>query len=264
MWHRKMITKLWPTRHAVAGLTRWPLAGWLIRRLVFDGDFMTFLPSEEAARRREKLVLPGVVVDHFIEKSSFRFLMDACICRDSNKCRRYPADIGCLFLGEAARQINPAMGRAVTVQEAKALQRRAEAAGLINMVGKNRLDKIWLGVEPAERLLTICHCCECCCLWNLLPVVADSIANLVHKLDGVEVAVAGDCRGCGACVEICFARAISSPNGRAEIDAKLCRGCGRCVLHCPRRAIELKFSESDYYHRCVALIEKVEEMVDVG
>lgn len=263
LWHRKLIVRIWPARHAVARMTRWPVTRWLIRRLLFEGDYLTFLPDEQAVQRREKVVLPGVVVDHFIEKASFRFLMDACICRDSSKCKQYPIDIGCLFLGEAARGINPALGRTVTVEEARALQHRSEGLGLINLVGKNRLDKVWLGVDPVERLLTICHCCECCCLWKLLPVVSDSIVNLVHKLEGVEVAVASGCKGCGKCGRVCFVQAISYRDGKAVIDEKMCRGCGRCVLHCPEEAIELWFKESDYFQKCLTLIEKVEAVVDV-
>jgi ferredoxin len=264
LWHRKVIVKIWPARHFLARMTKWPFFGWLIKRLLFEGDHLTFLPSEEAVSRNEKVALPGVVVDHFIERASYRFIMDACICRDASNCQNYPIDIGCMFIGEAARGINPGLGREVSIEEAKKLQRRSEKAGLINLVGKNRLDKIWLGVEPVERLLTVCHCCECCCLWKLLMVASNSIADMVHKLDGVEVTVNEGCTGCGECMPFCFVEAISVENGRASIDEKMCRGCGRCVLNCPREAIELTFKHSDYFQKCLELIGKVEEKVDVS
>jgi len=263
LWHRKILVKIWPTRHFLVRMTRWPFFGWLFKRLLFEGDYLTFLPSEQALAKKEKVALPGVVVDYFIEKASFRFVMNACICRDASHCRNYTRDIGCLFIGEAARGINPALGREVSIEEAKEFQRRSEKAGLINLVGKNRLDKIWLGVEPAERLLTVCHCCECCCLWKLLTVVSNSIADMVHKMEGVDVSVKEDCRSCGECIQYCFVEALSINNGKAVIDTEMCRGCGRCVLKCPHDMIELHFNPSDYFQRCLDLISRVEEKVDV-
>ncbi len=235
-----------------------------MKKILFEGDYLTFLPSEDALKKNEKIALPGVVVDHFIEKSSYRFLMDACICRDASSCEKYPVDLGCLFMGEAARNINPSLGRSISVAEAKELQRRSEKAGLINLVGKNRLDKIWLGVDPVERLLTVCHCCECCCLWKMTTVLSDPIADMLHKMDGVEVKISGACRGCGTCLEHCFLGAISLENEKASINEEMCRGCGRCVLICPREAIELTFNQSDYFIKCLELIGKVEEIVDVS
>ncbi len=259
LWYRKAIVKMWPARHFFARMTRWPLIGWLMKRLLFEGDYLTFLPNEKAVEKNEKVVLPGIVVDHFIENASFRFAMNTCICRDANSCSNYPLDIGCMFIGEAARGINPALGREVSVEEAKKLQRLSEEAGLISLVGKNRLDKIWLGVEPLEKLLTICHCCECCCLWKLITVLPGSIAENVHKMEGVEVTLNGNCTGCGECEKNCFVDAISTTNGRTEINENMCRGCGRCVLNCPQEAIDLYFKDSEHFQKCLELISKVEE-----
>jgi len=215
--------------------------------------------AKAVKNHREKVVIPGSVVEHFIQNASFRFIMNACICRKSNGCRNYPVDLGCLFMGEAARKINPLMGREVSVEEAKAFQKRVEEQGLINLIGKNRLDKIWLGVAPENRLLTVCHCCECCCLWNILPHLSPSTGKYLSKLDGVEVKITGDCIGCGKCAQVCFARAISITNGKAYIGEE-CRGCGRCVSICPRAAISLSFEENELYLKC---IESIRGRVDV-
>lgn len=263
LWQRKLIVKMWPARRYFAAMTKWPLVGWLMKRFLFEGDFLTFLPSEEALQKKVKIALPAIVVDHFIEKADYRFLMNACICRDANDCRDYPVDIGCLFMGEAARRINPVLGRPVSIEEARALQRRSEKAGLISLVGKNRLDKVWLGVDPIERLLTVCHCCECCCLWKLVNVLSSSITDMVQKMEGVEVSVNDSCIGCGNCLELCFTKALALKNGRAVIDDKLCRGCGRCVINCRQEAIDLTFRDNDYFQKCLELIGRVEDKVDV-
>ncbi len=57
---------------------------------------------------------------------------------------------------------------------------------------------------------------------------------------GLTVRVAGDCDGCGVCIEVCMARAIRLDGGRAAIDPADCKGCGRCAEVCPRKAIVME------------------------
>ena len=185
-WQRKILTLLWPFRFIGARLTKFPPVGRLVKHFFFDGDFAVYLPHKKAQKGQVKVVLPDAVVNYFIEQASFRFQMNGCVCRETNRCQNYPPDLGCLFLGEAARGINPALGREVGVAEAKAIQKRVDELGLINMVGKLRLDRVLLAVSPGERLLTICHCCECCCLFNLLPYLATPIGRSIQKLDGLR------------------------------------------------------------------------------
>jgi ferredoxin len=252
-WQRKILTLLWPFRFIGARLTKFPPVGRLVKHFFFDGDFAVYLPHKKAQKGQVKVVLPDAVVNYFIEQASFRFQMNGCVCRETNRCQNYPSDLGCLFLGEAARGINPALGREVSVAEAKAIQKRVDELGLINMVGKLRLDRVLLAVSSGERLLTICHCCECCCLFNLLPYLATPIGRSIQKLDGVEVSVDGPCRGCGRCVETCFARAISIEEGKAVIGEQ-CRGCGRCVTSCPAEAITLTIEKDDFIEESILRI----------
>lgn len=47
-----------------------------------------------------------------------------------------------------------------------------------------------------------------------------------------------DCEGCGTCLKICAAGAVSyNKNGLAEIDQSRCLTCGYCAQGCPVRAI---------------------------
>jgi len=47
------------------------------------------------------------------------------------------------------------------------------------------------------------------------------------------------CTGCGACVDVCPAGAISLVDGTAVIDTRSCTACSLCVHECPTDAISL-------------------------
>jgi len=52
------------------------------------------------------------------------------------------------------------------------------------------------------------------------------------------------CDGCGVCVGVCPANAITMESRKARIDPFLCIGCGACVPVCPKEAIDFKNSTS--------------------
>ena len=221
------------------------------------GERDSQIPAQPSTRRlavneplahRADLVLPSAVLHHFIDLAEHHWIMDFCICRLSDGCDDYPIQLGCLFLGEAVHKINPDLGRLATTAEAHAHVETCREAGLVHLVGRNKLDTVWLGATPGEKLLTICNCCPCCCLWKMLPHVDGAISAKVTKMPGVSVAVTGACTGCKLCVrDVCFVDAIRlEPGGykgrpRAVIDPDRCRGCGRCVVVCPVDAITLTY-----------------------
>jgi ferredoxin len=187
--------------------------------------------------------------------------MDFCICREAEGCQDYPQKLGCLFLGEAVLKINPKLGRLVSQEEAFAHVERCRQAGLVHLIGRNKLDTVWLGANPGDKLLTICNCCPCCCLWKILPILAPSIGDKITKIPGVQVAVSEACLGCGTCAEeICFVDAIHlNEAGIAEINTA-CRGCGRCVEICPNEAIELRIEDPAFVAQT---INRITNIVDV-
>ena len=244
-WFVELVKWAYPGRFLAARATRLPLLGSLVERWLFDGDHLLYLPPNRVipvgveVPPFEEMVLPSQVVDRFIEQARTRWIMNACLCRDANGCRDYPIDLGCIFLGEAAAGINPALGRPVTCEEALEHARRSRDLGLVHLVGRNKLDTLWLGVGPGNRLLTICNCCPCCCLWKgMVSHVAPQIASKLVPVPGVSIAVGEGCTGCGSCARACFAGAISVVEGKAAI-SPACRACGRCIEVCPQRAIEL-------------------------
>jgi len=267
IWFVKLIQRMFPYRFRLARLTRIPIVGWITDRLLFEGDDIIYLPQDrvipvnQELDRPGEMVLPSQVVEHFIEKASYHWIMNFCVCRDAMKCKDYPIDLGCLFLGEAARGINPRLGRRVTKEEALEHVRRCREAGLVHLIGRNKLDTVWLGVGPGDKLLTICNCCPCCCLWRVLPHIAPQIGTKTTRMPGVTVTVTEQCVGCGTCTEgVCFLDAIRLVNGRAVINDE-CRGCGRCVDVCPEQAIEITIANGRFVGESIA---RISSLVDVS
>jgi NAD-dependent dihydropyrimidine dehydrogenase PreA subunit len=270
VWFVKLIQRFFPRRFALARLTRLSFLGKVVDHGLFDGDNIIYLPKDgsvksiqihESIRTQGDIVLPSQVVEYFIDKSNYHWIMNFCICRDSDGCQDYPVELGCLFLGEAVLNIRSEYGRLVSKDEALEHVRRCQEAGLVHLIGRNKLDTIWLGVGPGEKLMTICNCCPCCCLWKMLPQLTPMISNRVTRMDGVSVTITDLCGGCGTCCEgICFVDAIHLVNGRAIIDDE-CRGCGRCVEVCPNEAIELKIASSAFVQEA---IERLAPLVDLS
>jgi ferredoxin len=130
----------------------------------------------------------------------------------------------------------------------------------VHLIGRNKLDTVWLGIGPSDRLMTICNCCPCCCLWRMLPQIDPAIGSKVSRLPGVSVTVTDRCAGCGTCAGgICFVDAIRLQEGRAMI-SDACRGCGRCVEVCPTGAIELTVEDLGFVDAAIA---RLTPLVDV-
>lgn len=240
------------------------VANWLEKKL-FDGDDLICLPKDKVIRLNkpldaaENMVLPSQVAEHFVRKSSYRFIMHKCICRDGVTCKDYPIDYGCVFLGEAARGINPAFGREATVDETLDFLAKCRDAGLVHNVGKSKLDTVWLDIGPGDKLFTICSCCPCCCITRGLIYAPKNLSEKLTRMPGVSVTVSEDCSGCGQCVETCFTHAITM-NGDQAIINDDCRGCTRCVSVCPNDAIKVSIDDSLYIN---ASIERLQKIIDV-
>ena len=255
------IEKAFPVRFFLARLTRVPLIGHLMRYLFFHEDDIMYIPKDTVLTINTSLesppdmVLPSRVVEHFIETAQHHWIMNFCICRESFQCTDYPIELGCLFLGEAAMKIRPDLGRKVTKEEALDHVRKCREAGLVHLIGRNKLDAMWLKVGPGHKLMTICNCCPCCCLWKMLPHLDSDTGMRVTKMPGVSISVTDLCTGCGVCVDSCFVNAITVVDGKAVISQE-CRGCGRCVESCPHDALSLQIDDK-FFTKSVARLESV-------
>jgi ferredoxin len=266
LWFVKLLKKTFPNIKFIAKLTRLPVLGTLFDNLLFKGDNIIYLPQDTVININKPLgeyneyVLPSQVLEYFINKSKNHWVMNFCICRSSMDCRDYPQELGCLFLGDAVLDINPQLGNLVSKEEALEHLNKCRDAGLVQMIGRNRLDAQWLGVSPEEKLLSICNCDPCCCLWRVSSILAPKIGSKIKKMPGVNVQATDKCTGCGTCTKgICFVNAIKLTNKKSFIDVN-CRGCGRCVTICPQKAIELNFEDNKYVETS---IKELDTIIDV-
>ncbi|MFW9874437.1 MAG: 4Fe-4S binding protein, partial [Candidatus Thorarchaeota archaeon] len=133
--------------------------------------------------------------------------------------------------------------------------------GLVQMIGRNRLDAQWLGVKPGEKLLSICNCDPCCCLWRVSSILKPKIGSKIKKMPGVKIYVSNKCIGCGTCSKgVCFVDAIEIMEDHAVINNE-CRGCGRCVEICPQKAIDIIIDDFNYVKKS---INEIENVIDIA
>ena len=220
----------------------------LITKLFFENDEIVVIPNTINVNKKIKSegseFLPTEVIKDVIRRCDDIVIMDTCLCRTSNDCKDYPQDIGCIFLGPTSRKIPENIGKKSTVEEALAHVDKADAAGLSHIIGRNKIDTVWMNVRPGKGLLTICHCCPCCCLWKVYPNLHTDINRILQKLDGVEVEIHEDkCRKCKKCLKACMFDIIHMEDGKIKIDPNECKGCGLCVNSCKFNALTIKYND---------------------
>ena len=219
-----------------------------------DKTDMRWLPINEDIAMPEDTSLPLAVLDRLIEDASHRVIISYCGCREGFNCKDYPHDIGCLMMGDSAMEIEQYPMREVGVEEAKEHVRKAVEAGLIPIVGKARADNFIFRVKDRGRLLTVCLCCECCCITRytrLLP--ARLLEPTFPHLEGLSIEVTDECTGCGTCIEHCYMEAIEVVGGRAVM-SEYCRACGRCAYVCPEKAIDIRIEDPDFVEKTIERI----------
>ena len=220
----------------------------------------TLVAVQEEIVQPPSISIPSTIIREFIEEAHSIWLMDKCLCRDTMQCDEYPIELGCIFMGEAVKGINPKLGHLATKEEAIARIDLAAKHGLIHLIGKNKIDTQWMGVHPGNQLLTVCNCCPCCCLYKVLPDLHEDISAKIQKMPGIEITVKAEiCIGCGRCTEetVCMTHNLSVIDGKAVMGDN-CVGCGRCYEVCPVGAIEVEITDDNFVNETLSrLHEKI-------
>lgn len=217
---------------------------------------MTYLPINESLGEVEHKVLPITMVHDFIDKSDIHVIMDNCGCRLARKCEHFTSQIGCLFMGETALHLPHGVSRRVSREDAHAHVERAAEVGLVPITGKIRIDNFIFLIPDKSKLLSVCFCCHCCCMMTALKYIPGHyLDNVMTPLEGLEIDVTSECKGCGTCIETCGFDAITIIDGQAVHSAQ-CRGCGRCERFCPNNAVRIAINNPNAISEATDRINK--------
>lgn len=221
----------------------------LVDKMLFEDDEIVVIPNTININQKIESdgseFLPTDIIKEVIKRCDDIVIMDSCLCRTSNNCQDYPQDLGCIFLGPTSKKIPSHVGKRATAEEALDQLRRADEAGLSHIIGRNKIDTVWMHIKPGIGLLTICHCCPCCCLWKVYPNLDNEISDKLERLDGVRVELHEEnCMKCRKCLDACMFKAIDMKDGEITIDTDICRGCGLCVNRCKFDAITIEYDDA--------------------
>lgn len=179
-----------------------------------------------------------------VARASYRAIMNECLCRKIQGCRDYPLDLGCLFIGPAARAcVERGIAHEATLEECYAHLDRAKEAGLSATAYFVEVEEYVWGFRDADmpNFLEICFCCPCCCSANRFEQRAGGeLKRILHQGSGWSCVVDAErCIGCGACTRECPHERISLRDGRAWVHPE-CAGCGQCLKMCPQDALSVR------------------------
>jgi UDP-glucose 4-epimerase len=224
----------------------------------------TPIPVNVEVGTYEDQVLHHKVTEYFINKAGSIVLMD-CPCRTANKCKNHDVHLGCTFLGKGAGAMDISKipgARHATKEEALERESLAFKNGLVPHLGKFRGDAIHFGVlEYENELMSICHCCSCCCVVSLSKYGSSDYKKMIKRMEGIEVRLDRDvCTGCGECFKVCIYNGRRMKKGKAVIIQDNCMACGRCERVCPNGAITISIDDYSHINK---LIARFEERTDI-
>ena len=246
-----------------------PIIKQLYRRKVYPNGIETQtgspIPVNVSVGEYEDQILHYKVTEHFINKAGTIVLMD-CPCRTSaGGCENHDVHLGCTYLGAGAAAMDLSKfpgARRATKEEALEFERKAYENGLVPHLGKFRGDAAHFGVlDYEDQLMSICHCCSCCCIVSLAKYGPKEYKKMIHRMEGVEVNIDPDkCTGCGLCFKVCIYDGLRMKNDKAIIKQDNCMGCGRCEMNCPSKAVSVTI---DDFSRIDELVARFEERTDI-
>lgn len=254
----------WPIIVAAKRLSAVPVFRWIINPFfAHPHNEVTAIPINVPLSPPDSVPLPRRLVERVIREASDIFILDECICRGKLDCANHPKTIGCMALGKAVDRMHPSHGRRATMEEAFAHVKKAAEAGLIANIAHVWIDPLAFMLAPFNRLMFICFCDDCCCLYRThMKRRGPNLDRAYRRLPGISIRLDTElCDGCGLCDERCFVAAMRMENGRPVIGHD-CKGCGRCVELCPRGALSLSLADEETLAR--RLIGHVRSLADIG
>jgi len=253
----------WPIIIAAKRLSSYPIFRHIINPFFsYPWNEVTVVPINQEISPPDNVVMPRQVVEKLVSSVKDIFIIDECICRNIVGCDTYSKNIGCMALGGAISRMHPSHGHKATQNEAVEHVKKAAEAGLVANVAHTWIDPFAFGLTKFNRLMFICFCDDCCCMYRTHMKKRGVNLDKAYKgLPGISVTIDQEkCDGCGMCVDQCFAAAMEIQNGVA-VPGENCKACGRCVDTCPQEAVLLNMDdETNIYAQLVDRVKKVADI----
>jgi NAD-dependent dihydropyrimidine dehydrogenase PreA subunit len=239
----------------------------------FDVEAAQAIPVNLCVGEYESEAIPIKLMDYFIEKAGTIVLRD-CPCRVTNNCQNYDKDLGCIWMGKGAANLDlkklPGAakdGYVATKEEARERVRIAIKKGLIPAIGKLRSDAVIYNVlDYEDEFMDFCFCCNCCCVCAGYKYENSDFKNYFKRMEGVTLNVDPEkCVKCGECYKVCIYNGLKIVKGKTVIDQDNCIGCGLCEITCPSKAISINFDERLNIDEVMdKIIKRYESIVDIS
>jgi len=237
----------WPIIIAAKRLSSYPVLKHIINPFFsYPLNEVTVVPINQEVSPPDSVVIPRQVVEKLVSNVNDIFIIDECICRNIVGCNAYPKDIGCMALGGAISRMHPSHGHKATQKEAVEHVQKAAKAGLLANVAHTWIDPLAFGLTKFDRLMFICFCDDCCCMYRTHMKKRGVNLDKAYKgLPGISVTIDEEkCDGCGMCVDQCFSASMVLKDGMAII-SDACKACGRCIDACPQEAVLLNMDDKE-------------------
>ncbi|MCD1294847.1 4Fe-4S ferredoxin [Methanocella sp. CWC-04] len=221
-------------------LSKLPVLGRLFETVVSKERLKAVTVPVNLPLQDKYAILHFDAAQKLIEASSYICATNTCVCREGNGCKEYPADIGCMFLGQGARDIT-LKGRVKEISKDEALSRleRSRSLGLVNNIIWSSVEIDILGGDPLHTI-ELCSCCPCCCLAFRTREGSRAFIDGISGFCVAKVISSGSCVQCLKCERSCPFHAINvSMHGRPMIDGSRCKGCGRCEVSCDKNVLKV-------------------------
>lgn len=156
--------------------------------------------------------------------------LSECYCRLSMEMAGQPCEHEketCFLFNEDGRNlIEIGVAREVTLDEALEIVKRCEEEGLVHNISNAK-----------GKVSFMCNCCPCCC--PILKGMQSGLTNVGQPSRYLAQIDMDSCVVCGACLDVCYIKALEIANDELSFDAERCLGCGLCASRCPEDAIEM-------------------------
>lgn len=247
-------------------LSKIPIFRKIIKRLyVPEQSGGSYIPINTSLGSYDNQILPEKLIRHFIDKASAIYISADCGCRAYHNCQSHDAKIGCMYLGSDVKNIKfpPYRGHLATHEEAIEHMQKALKSGLVPTFGRYVFESNSIGVEDTGHFMSMCFCCDCCCInGKMMQNATNELHGVFQRMEGLNLEVDPEkCIGCGECIDICIFNGNRLVDGKAEIIQEVCLGCGRCESVCPNDAISITLDDPS---RIEDFIKRIEDQVDVS